>query len=549
MEKETKSQPVSDDAAVTDAQHAREISSFTPAGVNPPPLLTFFALALATALSAFGIFFPESFMAFTTGMNHAFMSVAKDAVVVVSSLLLVSCLLIAFSPLGKIRLGAPDSRPEFGTIAWISMLFAAGMGAGLLYWGVAEPISHLASPPPYAGAMAEAGNVRMAIVVSYLHWTLHPWGIYAAGALCIAYFSFSKGYKLLPSAPFRAVLTDRFRISHAAGDIVDVICVISMLLGLSAAMAQGVRQIASGTQWLGHTAENGHMFPTYMAIVIPLVIVYMISASTSISKGIKRLSEVNMALTCLLALLVALSMTFSHLLTTLFQGIFDFLRFLPELSFFTLDADEPPYWSEIWTANYFLSWIAWVPFVGIFVARISRGRTLREFIIGVVLAPSIFSFIWFAILGGAAIHAQISGQLDLAALIKEDSGAGLFSLLSVLPYAQVLWCLVVVLVFVFLVTSADSASYVLAMMAGRGNAHPSVKSKLFWGMTIAALTSATLFSESGAHSVRAVFSFAGIAVFFILSAQMLCLFVGLARHNKTADIDSETGKVTEHTEN
>jgi glycine betaine transporter len=521
------------DSAVTQPETASEIANFTPAGVNPPPLLTLFALALATALSLFSILDPDRFMQCVQGLNTRFMQYASDGVVVVSSLLLVGCFGIALSPLGNIRLGAKDSTPEFSTVSWISMLFAAGMGAGLLYWGVAEPITHLASPPPYPSHMAEVGNARMAMVISYLHWSLHPWGIYAAGALCLAYFSFCKGHSLLPSAPFRAVLPKRFRISHATGDVVDVACVISMLLGLSASMAAGTMQIASGTKWLGNTATTGQMFPTYLSIIVLLVTVYLLSASTSIHKGIKRLSEINMMLAVLLAFMICIDVSVTHVLATLAQSIVDYFRFLPELSFTTLHSATQPNWSEIWTANYFLSWIAWVPFVGIFVARISRGRTIRQFVLGVALAPSLFTFVWFAILGSAALDVQLGGVHDLAADIMADSGAGLFSLLSTFPAAQFLWGLVILLVFIFLVTSADSASYVLAMMAGRGEANPSTRSKLFWGIAIATLTTATLFSESGIHSVRAVFSFAGIAVFFILAAQMLCLAIGLLRHSKT----------------
>lgn len=517
-----------EDAALTAPDTAQEIADFTVAGASPPPLLTLFALALASALAVFGIVAPEMFMDVTTGLNAAFMHLASGGVVVVSSLLLFLCLGVAVSPLGRIRLGAADETPEFSGIAWVSMLFAAGMGAGLLYWGVAEPITHLSSPPPYEGAMADAGAERMAMVVSYLHWALHPWGVYAAGALCIAYFSFCKGHSLMPSAPFRAILPKR--ISQAVGDVVDVACVMALLLGLSASMAAGTMQIASGTKWLGNAAPDDAMFPTYMAIVIPLVAVYLLSASTSISKGIKRLSELNMALAVLLACFICVYLSFSHVLETLLQAVADYLRFLPELSFTELGGTTDSGWSEVWTANYFLSWIAWVPFVGIFIARISRGRTIREFILGVIIAPSLFTFVWFAILGSAAMDVQMDGTHDLAADIAADSGAGLFALLSLFPAAEFLYALVITLVFIFLVTSADSASYVLAMMAGRGNANPSVKSKLFWGLAIAALTSATLFSESGIHSVRAVFSFAGIAVFFILIGQMLCLLAGMRSH-------------------
>lgn len=521
--------PPPPETGVTAPGTAEEIAEFTPAGASPPPLLTLFALALASAMAVSGIAAPEQFMSMMQWLNDRFMDAASGAVVVVSSLILLLCLGLAVSPLGRIRLGQPGDTPEFSRLTWVAMLFAAGMGAGLLYWGVAEPVTHLTSPPHYDGAMAAAGDARMAMVLSYLHWALHPWGLYAAGALCIAYFSFCKGRSMLPSAPFRAVLPARLKLSHSVGDIVDVACVLALLLGLSASMAAGTMQIASGTRWLGNTAASGQMFPTYMTIVVLLVAAYLTSALSGLHRGIRRLSELNMAMAVLLAALICFTLSAADVLATLARSVTDYLRFLPELSFAELGADDGSRWGETWTANYFLSWIAWVPFVGIFVARISRGRTIREFVCGAILAPSAFTFVWFAILGGAALDVQLGGVRDLAADVAADSGAGLFSLLSLFPGAEFLWMLVVVLVFVFLVTSADSASYVLAMMAGRGEANPSAQSKLFWGLAIAALTSATLFSESGIHSVRAVFSFAGIAVFFILIGMVLCLCCDLLR--------------------
>lgn len=505
---------------------AREMARFA-----LPSLLTRCAVVLAVTLLVFSILNPERFMDVTHAVNKAFMQWASEAVIMVSSLILLACGAVIFSPWGNIRLGTAESTPEFSTPAWLSMLFAAGMGSGLLYWGVAEPITHFTTPPPYANvAMIEAGNARMAMVISYLHWSLHPWAIYASGALCIAYFSFCKGHPLLPSAPFRAILPRRFNLSHSAGDMVDVVCVISTLLGLAAALAVGTMQIASGTQWLGHMPDKGNLFPTYLVIVALLVITYSASASTAIGKGIKRLSEINMALTLLLAMLICCYQPVTSIFNTLIQAVGDYFRFLPELSFGTLHSPDSTQWSETWTANYFLSWLSWVPFVGIFVARISYGRTLREFMLGVILAPSLFTFLWFAILGSAALDAQLSGTRNLAADVMADTGSGLFSLLSLFPAAPFLWGLVIILVFIFLVTSADSASYVLAMMAGRGEKNPSTRSKLFWCLIIALLASAALFPENGIHSVRALFSFAGIAVFFILIAQILCLSIGLKRH-------------------
>lgn len=495
-----------------------------------PALMTLCALAIASALSLFAVTWPEQFMSYATLLNEAFLRHFSHSVLWISSLQLLLCFGLAFSPLGKIRLGRDDERPEFSTIAWLSMLFAAGMGAGILYWGVAEPITHFGSPPDFTGAMAETDPARMSMVISYLHWCFHPWGIYAAGALVIAYFSFCKGYAVLPSAPFRALLPEQNRVTNGFCDVIDGACVIALLLGMAAAMAAGTMQIAGGLQWLGFHTENP--VDTYLIIVPVMAAVYLTSAATTLDQGIKGLSELNMVLACLMAVLVAAYTSISGITSTLWHGVVDYLHFLPSLSVTALDSPAQPHWSEVWTANYFLSWIAWVPFVGIFVARISRGRTIREFVFGVILAPSIFTFIWFAIFGGAALHLQQTGALDLITAVKEDTAQAFFSLLSIFPGAYWLNVLVTIVVFVFLVTGADSASYVLAMLAGRGTMNPSVKAKLFWGVAIALLTCGTLFSKSGIYSIRAVFSFAGITVFFIMIGQVLCLMWELFRRIK-----------------
>lgn len=486
--------------------------------------ITVTALGLALLLSISAILAPQPFMAVVGGLNKAFLSYNSHAVLSLSSMLLIACFMVAISPMGKIRLGKQEETPEFSTIAWLSMLFAAGMGAGLLYWGVAEPITHYDMPPPYPPAMQGAGNARMAIVISYLHWGLHPWGIYAAGSLCIAYFSFCQGYNIMPSTPFRAVLPQR-PFARWVGGVIDITCIIALLLGLAAAMAAGTMQITSGLRWLGNPI--GNVTHTYSLIIIALVAVYVLSAVTRLDKGIKRLSIINMILAAILAVLICYHTSCADILRTLRLGVLDYLHFLPELSFVALDDYSQPHWSEKWTANYFLSWAAWVPFVGIFIARISKGRTIREFVCGVVLAPSVFTFLWFAVFGGSALDIQQAGALDVIAAVRENSAQALFSLLNLFPYSYVLWSIVVVLVFIFLVTSADSASYVLAMLSGGGAMHPTMRSKVFWGLAIAVLTAATLFSHGGIHSVRAVFSFAGIAVFLILIGQMACLLWGL----------------------
>lgn len=498
------------------------------------PPYTWGALAGAVMLVFLGAYAPWSFAQAIGAMNARFMAVAADGVVGVSSLLLMACVAIALSPLGRIRLGDSGSKPEFSTTAWLAMLFAAGMGSGLLYWGVAEPIIHIANPPPYSADMKALGDARMAMAISYLHWTLHPWGIYAAGALCIAYFSFCHGYPMLPSSPFRAIMPGHPFV-QALGNGINLLCLLSVLLGLAAAVAVGAMQISSGIQWigggqwLGGWQSGGNIF-LYVVVVAALSAVYLLSATSGLQRGIKRLSVFNVVLAVVLAAWILFLGAFDHVGRVLVQSVADYVYFLPELSARPLTSAAQPDWAGIWTANYFLSWMAWVPFVSIFIARISKGRTIRAFMLGVIGAPSLFTFIWFAILGGTALEMQQTGAIELSAIVRADSAAGLFALLGVFPAAQYLWILVVALVFTFLVTSADSATYVLAMFAGQGKENPGNAQKLFWGLSIAALALIILFSQESIHSVRAVFSFAGIAILFVLVAQMGFLIAGLTRH-------------------
>lgn len=501
------------------------------------PIPTLSALVIATAMSICAIMFPQDFMAIITRINKQFMETVAEGVVMVSSLLLLACVAIAISPWGRIRLGLHDDKPEFSTPTWLAMLFAAGMGAGLLYWGVAEPMYHLQNQPFFPSA--DTPNApRMAMMISNLHWGLHPWGIYCAGALCIAFFSFTKGFSMQPSSPFRAALPKHHRLSRTAADIIDVICVISLLLGLTASLTIGSSQVASGTQWLGNPIESTLVNNSLVLALI--VITYLLSASTKLQQGIKRLSELNMILAFAMLIGLCLLAPIGPIWQTLWQSAADYFHYLPRLSFTAMEAPGNPDWVHTWTANYLLSWIAWVPFVGIFVARISRGRTIREFVLGVVAAPSLFTLVWFAALGGTALDTQATGAADLLALIDAGkSSSALFAMLDTLPLANLLFALVVVLVFIFLVTSADSASYVLAMIAGGGNAHPSRNAKLFWGVALGLMVTGTLLSQSGVHAVRALFSFAGTAVFFILIGQMACLIWGLTGHSRSKRDDIE----------
>lgn len=477
--------------------------------------------SLALVLAVVAVALPTSFMEVATALSDMFRHAYGNEVVLGSTVVSVLCLVIAISPIGSLRLGLPDEEPAFSRLVWFSMLFAAGMGAGLLYWGVAEPISHLLVLPPVPDDMAVMGEYRVAMVLTYMHWAFHPWGIYTAGALCIAYFSYRYKYGMLPSVPLRGVLPVNM-LTHALFDVVDILAMFAVILGLSASLSAGVMQIESGLQWLLHPIVEQKM--SYLLIVMLLAIVFLLSASTPLNQGIKVLSEMNMQLAIIFIGAILAIGPWDYIWYVLQTSIVDYVRYLPELSLNMLVAEDGnTQWSEIWTVNYLLAWIAWIPFVGIFIARISRGRTIREFVFGVMLAPSLFTILWFSILGGTALSVDAGADINLRAAVNQDTSQALFSLLGTREYALALGTVVVFLVFIFLVTSADSASYVLGMLASRGRSTPRVTSKVFWGCVVTLITIGTLFSGQGIHSVRALFSLGAIPMFVILMMQMACL--------------------------
>lgn len=495
-------------------------------GTHPASLISLFLSALITVLA---IAQPEAFTRQINQWSNAFNQNYGSAVIVITSLLLILCLAVAFSPLGRLRLGGAEERPEFSTLSWFTMLFAAGMGAGLLYWGVAEPLTHVANPPP--SALDDAlGHERAAMVICYLHWALHPWGIYAAGSLCVAWFAFRRQVPMLPSEPFRDMLHGRNRLRHAA-TVTDILAVIALTLGLAAAMTQGTMQIYSGLARLGVT--TAHPQTGYLMIVAALATVYLFSAATELRRGIQWLSNINILIAVLLIAFLLVLGPVTKIFSVFAQSLADYLRYLPELSFGRLDAGSDESWSSTWTVTYFLSWYAWLPFVAVFIARISRGRTLREFLLGVLLLPSLFTFLWFSVMGANAFDALANGTLELDDALGNDASSALFSLLHLFPATEVMIVFSIAIAFCFLVTSADSASYVLGMIAMRGEANPPMSIKLFWGVVLALLTAALVLSEQGVLAVRSIFSFAAIPVLLVTLGQVGCFLWSLRGKSKS----------------
>ncbi len=385
---------------------------------------------------------------------------------------------MALSPMGRIRLGKDDTEPEFGLKSWFAMLFAAGMGIGLVFWGVAEPLNHFAAPPPGMGG-DQATVARNAMDVTYLHWGLHAWAIYVVVGLAIAYAVHRKGRPVSIRWALEPLLGKR--VTGFWGDLIDVIAVVGTLIGVATSLGFGVTQIGAGLSHLGVIGEATNTI--LVALVIGISLLAMISVVTGIDKGIRWLSNINMGLAGVLMLAVLLLGPTVFLLSDFVQQVGSYLQNFLRLSFntFSFRGEEGQAWLSGWTTYYWGWWMSWAPFVGVFIARISRGRTVREFITGVLLVPSLLTFLWFAIMGGSALWREMFGQgglVDGEGAVSTDTA--LFQLLEGLPGGALLSVLAIVLIVIFFVTSSDSGSYVVDMIASGGDPNPPVWSRAFW---------------------------------------------------------------------
>ncbi len=478
------------------------------------------SLVLAGVTAVWGIVHPQAMAGFISGITRYCLDSFDWLFLVSITVFLFFCFFLAFSRFGRIKLGQPDDEPEFSTISWVAMLFAAGMGAGLLFWGVAEPLHHYMSPPPGQTPMTSQA-ARWAMVVTNLHWGIHAWGIYAMAALVLGYYSFRHGYPLLPSSPIRAVFPGRF--GSVLGFVADLIAVLAVTLGLAGSLGMGVIQINAGMAEVFKTPSESISF--LIGILLVLIVFYMIPVSTTLDKGIKILSNLNVALVALMMFYILFWGPTGFIFSTFTTSLGDYITSLLNLSFRLHPYSGETEWTRVWTLTYLIWWIAWAPFVGIFIARISRGRTIREFVITVVFVPTLFSILWFAVFGGTGLHLELFGEGGLASLVLEDPSKALFSLFTYYPLAKVLAILTIFLVFIFLSTSAASGAFVLAMMTSEGSLNPPRARKLFWGAVVAAVTAAMLFTGGGFVVLRAI-AISGALPFTVI---MIILVACLAR--------------------
>ena len=385
---------------------------------------------------------------------------------------------LAAGRFGNIPLGNDDEEPEFRTVSWIAMMFSAGMGIGLMFYGVSEPLTHFVTPPPGTVEGSSPQAVQTAMATTLFHWTLHPWAIYAVVGLAVAYNVFRKGRRQLISSTFIPLIGER-RASGGLGRVIDILAIFATLFGSAASLGLGALQIGSGLEIVTGIGKIGN--GVLVGIIVLLTIAFIASAVSGVAKGIQWLSNINMVLALALAAFVFVAGPTVFMLDLLPTAVGSYFQELAAMSART-DAsggNAMATWLSGWTVFYWAWWLSWTPFVGMFIARISRGRTIRQFVTGVLLVPSLVSLVWFAIFGGAAIRLQQHGA-DLAGASSAESQ--LFGMLGELPIATITSILVMVLVAIFFVSGADAASIVMGSLSEGGALEPSRKTVIFWGV-------------------------------------------------------------------
>ena len=402
---------------------------------------------------------------------------------------------LAASRFGSIPLGHDNERPEFSTTSWIAMMFSAGMGIGLMFYGVAEPLTHYISPPPRSHVAGESPeSLQVAMATTMFHWALHPWAIYAVVGVAIAYGTYRKGRSQLISSTFVPLLGRR-RAEGPAGKLIDGLAIFATLFGSAASLGLGALQIAAGLETNGWV--NKVSGTALVSIIVVLTICFIFSAVSGVEKGIQWLSNFNMVLALVLAVFLFVVGPTAFILNLIPTGLGDYLDQLPGMASRSQASGLGPMhdWLASWTVFYWAWWISWTPFVGMFIARISRGRTIRQFVTGVLLVPSLVSLVWFAIFGGTAIDVQrethdIATKVEGVLTVNSDSA--LFDVLEHFPLAGVTSVVVMLLVAVFFVSGADAASIVMGTLTERGRLEPSRWVVIFWGAATGAVAAVML---------------------------------------------------------
>ncbi len=479
------------------------------------------------AIVLIGVFIPTQFGEFTNTIKLWITDKLGWYYLILTTIIVFFCIFLIFSPIGKLKLGRPNDKPEFNTVSWFAMLFSAGMGIGLVFYGAAEPISHFASPPNADPQSTEAFTESLRS--TFFHWGFHAWAVYGVVALALAYAQFRKGEPGLLSKTLRPILGDH--VDGLIGTIIDVLAVFATVIGVAVSLGMGALQISGGLNYLFGLPNT---IVTQSIIIVVVTILFIMSAWSGLSKGIQYLSNLNIGLGTLLlitGLIVGPTVLILNMFTSSTGSLLNSFLF----NSFDAAATNPQKreWMSDWTLYYWGWWLSWSPFVGVFIARVSKGRSIREFISGVLLVPVIVSFIWFSVFGVLGIetakkHKEI---FDMSAETQ------LFGVFNHIPLDIVLSIIALLLIASFFITSADSATFVLGMQTTNGSLNPSAFIKVTWGIAQSLIAFVLLLSgggdgEAGLNALQSAAIISALPFSFIVILMMISFYKDANKERK-----------------
>jgi glycine betaine transporter len=486
-------------------------------------IVFYISVAILALLVLIGITMPAQLETVTSNLQDFITNTFGWYYLIVVTFFVIVCLYLLVSPIGRIKLGKQEDKPEFSRPTWLAMLFSAGMGIGLVFYGTAEPISHYAISSP-TGETGTDQAMKDAMRFTFFHWGIHAWAIYGIIALSLAYFTFRKGERSLISATLKPVIGKY--ADGALGKIIDIIAVIATVIGVATTLGFGAVQINGGLSYLFGVPSN---LMSQFLIVLVVTILFIISALTGLGKGIKILSNANMTIAFVLFLLTFILGPTLLTLNLFTDTIGSYLQNLINMSFRIAPLNEENRnWINGWTIFYWAWWIAWSPFVGIFIARVSKGRTIREFVIYVLLVPSLIGFIWFTTFGSAGMWLEHNGIASISKLATEES---LFGVFTNYPMGTILSILAIILIGTFFITSADSGTFVLGMMTTNGSQNPSNRVKIIWGILLTTIALVLLYS-GGLQALQNTMIIAALPFSIVMALMTFSLLKALNKEAK-----------------
>jgi glycine betaine transporter len=480
------------------------------------------AIILIVTLIA-GIF-PKPFGTYAQSLYSVITNTFGWLFLVIIFILDIFLISLAVSRYGRFKLGDDNEEPEFSLMSWIGMLFSAGLGVGIVFWGVAEPLSHyLHSPFPSKASGESAASARLAMGYTFFHWGISQWSIFAIAGLTVAFFQFRKKRDGLISTAMEPVFGESYK--RPIRNIIDILAIIATVMGIATSIGLGIMQISGGLHHVYGVPNNNF---TKIGITLLMVIIFLGSAITGLNRGVKWLSNINIGLGAVLLVFILIFGDLRFILESYTLAIGDYLRHFVEYSLRISPYTGNNAWIQQWTVFYWAWVISWSPFIGGFVARVSRGRTIREFVICVLIVPPLISFTWIAAFGGTALKIALTQNDNIAQLVDKDYTIALFELLSKFPMADITSALAIALIYIFIITSADSTTHIVASMATGGLTHPKTIHKVIWGVLIGAVSIAMTLA-GGLTSLQTASVVTGLPFSIILLLMVFSIMKALRR--------------------